>query len=117
MIRIALIGIVGLMIVSCHTPKKMVEEQPKIEPQKETNQVPADKNEVFYLGLVQILDCGVTIQITSGETKNTVSPINLDSKLQVNNLRLKLKFKQVDERASGCMEFQAIEITEVFAVR
>lgn len=116
MIRISLIILLGLM-VSCHTPKKVVEEQPKTDPEKETNQVPVDKNEVYYLGLVQIMDCGVTIQISSGDTKSTVSPINLDSKFQVNNLRLKLRFKQVDERASGCMEFQAIEIIEVFAVR
>lgn len=116
MIRIALILILGVL-VSCQAQKKVAEQQPKIESQKETNQVPADKDAVYYLGVVQILDCGVTIQITSGDTKSTVSPINLDSKFQVNNLRLKLRFKQVDERASGCMEFQAIEITEVFAVR
>lgn len=116
MIRIALIMMLGLL-VSCHTSKKAVEDSPKIEPQKETNQAPADKNEIYYLGVVQIMDCGVTIQITSGDTKSTVSPINLDSKFQVNNLRLKLRFKHLDERATGCMEFQAIEITEVFAVR
>lgn len=114
MIRIALILILGMML-SCRAQKKVVELQPKTESQKETNQLPV--SEVYCLGVVQILDCGVTIQITSGETKSTFSPINLDSKFQVNNLRLKLRFKQVDERASGCMEFQAIEITEVFAVR
>lgn len=114
MIRIALILILGMML-SCRAQKKVVELQPKTESQKETNELPV--SEVYYLGVVQILDCGVTIQIISGDTKSTFSPINLDSKFQVNNLRLKLRFKQVDERASGCMEFQAIEITEVFAVR
>jgi len=108
--------LLGLM-VSCHTAKKVVEEQPKVEPEKETNQIPVDKNEIYYLGLVQIMDCGVTIQITSGETKSTVTPTNLDPKFRVNNLRLKLKFKQLDERATGCMEFVAIEILDAFAVR
>nr|WP_294862067.1 hypothetical protein [uncultured Fluviicola sp.] len=111
MIRISLIILLGLM-VSCHTSKKVVEKQPK----KETNQIPIDKDEVYHLGVVQILDCGVTIQITSGDSKSTVSPTNLDSKFQVNNTRLKLKFKQLDERATGCMEFVAIEILDAFVV-
>lgn len=109
MIRITLIGLLGLM-VSCHTPKKVEEEQSK------TAQTTADKNAGYYLGVVQILDCGVTIQITSGETKSTLSPTNLDPKFQVDNTRLKLKFKQLDERATGCMEFIAIEILDATVV-
>jgi len=58
----------------------------------------------------------VTIQVTSGETKSTLSPTNLDPKFQVDNTRLKLKFKQLDERATGCMEFIAIEILDAIVV-
>lgn len=107
MIRIILMLLLGLM-VSCHTSKKVVTEQPTASQ--------TDKNKGYYLGVVQILDCGVTIQITSGETKSTLSPTNLDPKFQVNNTRLKLKFKQLDERATGCMEFIAIEILDAFVI-
>lgn len=110
MIRIILILILGL-VVSCNTPKKVVEEPAKENPQLNST------DGTYYLGEVQILDCGVIIQISSGETKNNYTPINLDQKFQVDKLRLKLKFKALDERGTTCSEFKAIQIIEVFAVR
>lgn len=115
MIRIALIVILGLSVVSCHTTKKVVGEQPKQE--VETPQTNKHDDEIFYLGEVQILDCGTVIQISSGETNYKYSPINLESKFNVDKLRLKLKFRALDEKGTVCSEFKAIEIKEVFAVR
>ncbi len=112
MIRIALILVLGLM-VSCHTPKKVVEEQPKVETPQKTDY----SNEGYYLGEVQMLDCGFVIQVFSGETKHKYTPTNLDPKFQVDKLRLKLKFKALDQNATTCSEFQTIEIKEAFAVR
>lgn len=109
MIRIALIMILGLM-VSCHTPKPVSEES-------KTTQTPDLNQENYYLGEVQILDCGTVIQISSGETKYSYAPTNLDPKFQVDKLRLKLKFKVLEERGTTCSEFRAIEIKESFAVR
>ncbi len=118
--RIAGILILGLM-VSCHTPKKTANEQPKTETGKETPNTAEQANEMYYLGEVQLLDCGVIIEVSTGapgaEKKYKFSPTNLDPKLQVDKLRLKLKFKALDERGTGCSEFKAIEIKEAFAVR
>ncbi len=101
--------ILGLM-VSCHTPKLVSEES-------KTTQTPDLNQENYYLGEVQILDCGIVIQISFGETKYSYTPTNLDPKFQVDKLRLKLKFKVLDERGTTCSEFRAIEIKEAFAVR
>lgn len=99
-------------MISCHVPKVVAEEEQKV-----TDQNPNTGSENYSLGEVQILDCGVVIQISSGETRDKYVPINLDSKFQIDKLRLKLKFKALDEKATVCSEFKAIEITEVFAVR
>ena len=115
MIRIVLILMFGVM-VSCHTPKKVVDEQVKTQ-QEDLPQTNEAAVESYYLGEVQVLDCGIVIQVSSGEVKNKYAPTNLDPKFQVDKLRLKLKFKVLDERATTCSEFRAIEITEVFAVR
>lgn len=102
-------------MVSCHPPKQVSE---KTKPQPEdVNSTNKHSDEAYYLGEVQILDCGPVIQISSGEAKNNYTPTNLEPKFQVDKLRLKLKFKVLDERATACSEFRAIEITEVFAVR
>jgi hypothetical protein len=109
--------IAGLIIVSCQTPKKMVDEQPKNDPAKETSQTAEPANETYFLGEVQMLDCGVVIQVSSGETRHKYSPLNLDPKFQVDKLRLKLKFKELEQKGTTCSEFPAIEIKEAFAVR
>jgi hypothetical protein len=113
MIRIALFLVIGVL-VSCNTPKPVVEEQPKTETVPQTNK---HDDEVFYLGEVQILDCGAVIRIYSGETNYQYSPMVLDLKFRIDQQRLKLKFKVLDRNAPECSEFKAIEITEVFAVR
>ena len=114
MIRFTSILILGL-IASCNTPKNTVNEQPETE--KETSQTAEPVDEEYYLGEVQLLDCGAVIQITSGDKKTIYTPTNLDPKFQVDKLRLKLNYKDLDEKGTTCSEFPAIEIKEVFAVR
>ena len=117
MMRIVLIVfLTGL--TSCGIPKGVAKgRQPENDPNEETHQTTEPVNEAYLLGEVQLLDCGVVIQITSGEKKTICTPTNLDPKFQVDKLRLKLKFKVLDQKATTCSEFPAIEITEVFAVR
>lgn len=118
MIRlIALIFILGSM-ASCRSSEDLsADDRSKSETQKETSPANGPDNETYYLGEVQLLDCGPVIQITSGETKTIFSPVNLDQKFRVDKLRLKLKWKALDEKATSCSEFPAIEIKEAFAVR
>lgn len=118
--RIAGILILGLM-VSCHPPKDLTNEHPKTEPEKEVPQKTQYPNEIYYVGEVQLLDCGIVIEVSTGasggEKKYKFSPTNLDPRFQVDKLRLKLKFKTLDERGTGCSEFKAIEIKEAFEIR
>ena len=118
--RIAGILVFGLM-TSCHTPKKTMGEQPKTGTSQETPDTTGQADEMYYLGEVQILDCGIVIEVTTGtpgsEKKYKFSPTNLDPKLQVDKLPLKLKFMALDESGTGCSEFKAIEIKEAFAIR
>lgn len=116
MIRFTLILILGLM-ASCQTPKKTTEEQPKTSPDKETSQTVEPVTETYYLGEVQILDCGAVIQVASDDSKFIFTPTNLDPKFQVDKMRLKLKFKRLDEKGTTCSEFPTIEIKDAFAVR
>lgn len=115
MIRIAFILILGLF-ASCHTPKTVVEE-PAIEPGKETPTPPENAQQTYYLGEVQLLDCGPVIHVSTGGKRPIFAPVNLDPKLHVDKLRLKLTFKILPEQGVACKEFSAIEITEAFAVR
>lgn len=115
--RFTCVLILGLIAASCNTSKNAVSDQPKTEPAKETPQTTEPVNEGYLLGEVQLLDCGAVIQITDGEKKSNCTPTNLDPKFQIDKLRLKLKFKVLDQKATTCSEFPAIEITEVFAVR
>lgn len=112
--RIAILIVFLGAIASCRPQKDLSAEQPASETQQETN---GSDNETFYLGEVQLLDCGAVIQVSSGEKKTIFSPMNLDQKFRVDKLRLKLKFKALDEKATTCSEFPAIELKEVFAVR
>lgn len=118
--RVAGIVIFGLM-VSCHPPKNLTNEHPKTESDKEAPQKTQNPNDIYYMGEVQLLDCGIVIEVSTGasagEKKYKFSPTNLDPKFQVDKLRLKLKFKVLDERSTGCFEFKAIEIKEAFEVR
>lgn len=114
--------ITGLILVlgfvtSCHPPKEITGREVKTDPDKEIDHATGGTNDVYYLGEVQMLDCGIVIQVSSGESKSTFSPVNLDPKFQVDKLRLKLTFKVLDEKATTCSEFQAMEIKEAFAVR
>jgi hypothetical protein len=120
MIRITLIMLLGLM-VSCHTPKKVVEEQQtKVEPEKETPPQEIPDAVYYYLGVIDMTkSCGPTIEISNGTTKKSYYPINLDPKFQINGMRVKLTYRKLSEDrvAIGCKEFEAIEINEIFAVR
>lgn len=115
MIRIAFIMVLGLL-VSCRTPKTVVED-PKTETGKETPVLPGNEQQTYYLGEVQVLDCGSVIHVSAGEKKRIFAPVNLESKFHVDKLRLKLTFKVLPEKAITCSEFPAIEIIEAFAVR
>jgi hypothetical protein len=117
MIRLTCILVVGLIAASCNTSKNTVVEQSRTESTKETSQTTEPSNEAYLLGEVQFLDCGVVIQVTSGEKKTICVPTNLDPKFQVDKLRLKLRYKVLDQKGTTCSEFPAIEIKEVFAVR
>jgi len=112
--RIFLIILFGIL-VSCSTPRKGVEEKTVVKP--EASQTVSHDDNTYYLGEVQLLDCGVVIQMNYGETNYKYSPVNLDPKFKTDKLRLKLKFKVLDTQATECSEFRAIEITEAFAVR
>lgn len=110
---VAFILVFGLT-ASCQTPKDIsAGEQPK----SDTPKASGSENETYYLGEVQLLDCGPVIQISYGESKTICSPVNLDPKFRIDKLRLKLNYKVLDEKATTCSEFIAIEIKEVFAVR
>ncbi|TSJ48195.1 hypothetical protein [Fluviicola chungangensis] len=111
MTKIILFIFVLGFVTSCHPPKEMT------DPDKETHHTTGETNDTYYLGEVQMLDCGIVIGVLSGESKRKFSPVNLDPKFQVDKLRLKLKFKVLDEKATTCSEFQVIEIKEAFAVR
>lgn len=117
MIRIAALIMILGWTVSCRTSKEITPEQPKPETSKETSQTNGPVTETYYLGEVQLLDCGAVIQVSSGESKSICSPVNLDPKFRVDKLRLKLKYKVLDEKATTCSEFTAIEVIEAFAVR
>ncbi len=117
MIRLMCVLIAGFLVASCQTSKKATAEQPKTDPAKETSQTTGAATENYTLGEVQLLDCGAVIQFTSNEKKTICAPTNLDPKFQVDKLRLKLKFKVLDQKATTCSEFPAIEIEEAFAVR
>lgn len=114
MIRIAFLTLILGLIASCHPPKDLpAADQPK----PETSQPNNPGAGTYFLGEVQILDCGTVIRVSSGESSFTYSPLNLDPKFHVDKLRLKLKFTQLDKQATTCSEFRAIEILEAFAVR
>ncbi|WP_343632265.1 hypothetical protein [Fluviicola sp.] len=117
MIRIALLTLVLGLVASCHPPKDVSVAQPQPETKTGNPQPVVTDNGIYFLGEVQILDCGVVIQVFSGETQHKYSPLNLDPKFHVDKLRLKLKFVELDEQATICSEFRAIDIKEAFAVR
>ncbi|MDF3025785.1 MAG: hypothetical protein K0S23_92 [Fluviicola sp.] len=116
MIRAVLILICGLL-VSCRTPEKVSQEQTNTQTEAETPKTIRHSDDAYYLGEVQILDCGPVIQVSHGKNKYSYTPANLDPKFQVDKLRLKLIFKVLDERGTGCSEFRAIEIKEVTEIR
>lgn len=112
--QIFLIMIVGGLLFSCRTPK----QSSVVEQLKEQQELPLHHDDnYFYLGEVQLLDCGVVLQVNYEKVNYKYSPVNLDPKWKIDKLRLKLKFKVLDQRATECSEFQAIEVTEAFAVR
>lgn len=115
--RLMILIVVLGSLVSCRSTKDLPAEQPKSGTKNETAKPNESDNENYYLGEVQLLDCGPVVQVSSGEKKTVFSPMNLDQKFRIDKLRLKLKFKVLDEKATTCSEFLAIEIEEVFAVR
>jgi hypothetical protein len=123
MVRITLIIVLGL-IVSCKSPKNTVvetiseEKIPEIvvtEPETpSTDEAPID---TYSLAVVKIWDCGPVIEIYGRNGMQiTCSPKNLESRFQVDGLRLKLKFKEIERLDTGCIAVE-IEIIEAFAVR
>ena len=115
--RLMILIVVLGSLVSCRSTNDLPAEQPKPGTQNETAEPNGSQNETYYLGEVQLLDCGPVVQVSSGEKKTVFSPVNLDQKFRIDKLRLKLKFKVLDEKATTCSEFLAIEIKEAFAVR
>ncbi|WP_294678622.1 hypothetical protein [uncultured Fluviicola sp.] len=117
--RLVILIVVLGSLVSCRSTKDLPAEQPKSGTQNETVKPNGNGsyNETYYLGEVQLLDCGPVVQVSAGEKKTVFSPVNLDQKFRIDKLRLKLKFKVLDEKATTCSEFLAIEIEEAFAVR
>lgn len=115
--RLMILIIVLGSLISCRSTNDLPAEQSKPGTQNETAKPDGSQNETYYLGEVQLLDCGPVVQVSSGEKKTVFSPVNLDQKFRIDKLRLKLKFKVLDEKATTCSEFLAIEIKEAFAVR
>ncbi len=126
MIRIMLFLVLGLM-VSCKTPKKSAAT---VEPQNTkhesrievvVDEAPPANDTVtksYHLGVVRSLDCGFVVDVTIHEGFSLYfNPTNLDSKFEVDGLRLKLKYRRGPEAVWGCTKYGQIEIVEAFAVR
>ncbi|WP_300663652.1 hypothetical protein [Fluviicola sp.] len=126
MIRIVLFLVLGLM-VSCKSPKNSaaVVEPPKTERktrvEEVVDEVPYANDTVtksYHLGVVRSLNCGYVVDITIHEGFSLYfNPTNLDSKFEVDGLRLKLKYRRGRPATWGCTKYGQIEIVEAFVVR
>lgn len=124
--RIILFLVLGLLF-SCKSPKNTVaettskEKTPKSVVKVPEPEMPSTDEEApvdsYSLAEVKIWNCGPVIEIYGRNGMQiTCSPKNLESRFQIDGLRLKLKYKEIERLDTGCQRV-AIEIIEAFAVR
>lgn len=98
-----------LWTTSCKTPANTTPTDNGSEPSNRTR----------TLGTVRATeDCGFFIEVNIGDVSHSLYPVNLDSKLQVDGMRLKFMYEQTAaKKPEHCPNFEPVKLSDVTPVR
>lgn len=100
------------MVQSCRTPKEQ-EEQVVVDHGSEPTTA------VHISGTVRVTDdCGAYIEVIQGDVAHSFYPVNLDSRYQVDGIRLKFQYEtSATKPPVACPNFEPITVSDVTPLR
>lgn len=112
-IGVVLFAAAGMM-QSCRTPK---EQEPISEEVVDHGSEPVNLDHIS--GTVRVTDdCGAYIEVIKGDVAHSYYPVNLDSRYQVEGMRLKFAFELSKTKPPvACPNFEPITVSDVTPLR
>lgn len=100
----------GIVFMSCNTTRQL-------------NPPPTLDDSKVYLGTIKLGDaCGTLIEINhtdgNGDRKELIRPMNLESKFEIEGLRLKFRYTlNTQKKTKTCNAYICVDLLEQYAVR